>query len=404
MNKKSNQDNNIFKWATKELSQDAIVAWLLANPETDTAFVKSLLKKKCPENFTIDDIETQKNSIDVLVTIKVDGEKQAIIIEDKTSTFLHDNQMLRYIKTVADKRKYSKIYFVLFKTGIVYSWEREEFERQRDLIEKGNKMFSLEKLNDYYSKDKKLIISGSYNKKEIDFTNNISKIILSDIYTLENFNEFLNENNIDNAILGLIKSYYKENDTDKSNDKETKEKIYDMICAILENLKNKDREYTVRTIIPKGGGKRDYDICIHCDDYIKYKEDNFNLIKPDKKSENYLILPFVRFVKKDDESLKIEFSINYNIISDLKKLHGYQPYLEMKKTFSGLDWYESAQDDLRKKYKEDPKLVKRNKENQLKFITWTVDINNSIDKTVVEENVKSLIKYADEIRNYLDQE
>ena len=109
MNKKSNQDNNIFKWATKELSQDAIVAWLLANPETDTAFVKSLLKKKCPENFTIDDIETQKNSIDVLVTIKVDGEKQAIIIEDKTSTFLHDNQMLRYIKTVADKRKYSKI-------------------------------------------------------------------------------------------------------------------------------------------------------------------------------------------------------------------------------------------------------------------------------------------------------
>ena len=337
MNKKSNQDNNIFKWATKELSQDAIVAWLLANPETNTAFVKSLLKKKCPENFTIDDIETQKNSIDVLVTIKVDGKKQAIIIEDKTNTFLHDNQMLRYIKTVTDKRKYSKIYFVLFKTGIVYSWESDEFDRQRRLIENENKMFSLEKLNDYYSKDKKLIISGSYNKKEIDFTNNISKIILSDIYTLENFNEFLNENNIDNAIFDLIKSYYKENDTDKSNDKKTKEKIYKMICAILKNLKNEDREYTVRTIIPKGGGKRDYDICIHCDDYIKYKEDNFNLIKPVKKSENYLILPFVRFVKKDDESLKIEFSINYNIISDLKKLHGYQPYLEMKKTFSGLE-------------------------------------------------------------------
>ena len=401
MNKKSNQDNNIFKWATKELSQDAIVAWLLANPETDTAFVKSLLKKKCPENFTIDDIETQKNSIDILVTIKVDGKKQAIIIKDKTNTFLHDNQMLRYIKTVTDKRKYSKIYFVLFKTGIVYSWESDEFDRQRRLIENENKMFSLEKLNDYYSKDKKLIISGSYNKKEIDFTNNISKIILSDIYTLENFNEFLNENNIDNAIFDLIKSYYKENDTDKSGDKNTKEKIYNMIC---DSLKNENRKYTVRTIIPKGGGKRDYDICIHCDDYIKYKEDNFNLIKPVKKSENYLILPFVRFVKKDDESLKIEFSINYNILSDLKKLHGYQPYLEMKKTFSGLDWYESAQDDLRKKYKEDPKLVKRNKENQLKFITWMVDINNSIDKTVVEENVKSLIKYADEIRNYLDQE
>lgn len=396
MNKKSNQDNNIFKWATKELSQDAIVAWLLANHETGTVFVKSLLKKKCPENFTIEDIETQKNSIDVLVTIKVDGEQQAIIIEDKTNTFLHDNQMLRYIKTVTDKRKYSKIYFVLFKTGIVYRWESDEFERQRGLIEKENEMFSLEDLNDYYSKDKKLIISGSYNKKEIDFTNNNSKIILSDIYTLEDFKKFLKENNTDNAIFDLIKSYYKENDTDKSNDKKTKEEIYKMICDILGK---EDREYAVRTIIPKGGGKRDYDICIHCDDYIKYKKDNFNLIKPDKKSENYLILPFVRFVKKDDESLKIEFSINYNIISDLKKLHGYQPYLEMKKTFSGLDWYEKAQVGLRKKYKEDPKLVKSNKENQLKFITWTVDINDSIEK-----NVKSLIKYADEIRNYLDQE
>lgn len=250
MNKKSNQDNNIFKWATKELSQDAIVAWLLANSETGTAFVKSLLKGKCPENFTIEDIETQKNSIDVLVTIEVDGKKQAIIIEDKTNTFLHDNQMLRYIKTVADKTKYSKIYFVLFKTGIVYSWECEEFERQRDLIEKGNKMFSLEELNDYY-KDKKLIISGSYNKKEIDFTNNNSKIILSDIYTLEDFNEFLKENNTDNAILGLIKSYYKENDTDKSNDKEIKEKIYDMICAILENLKNKDENTLLEQLFQK---------------------------------------------------------------------------------------------------------------------------------------------------------
>lgn len=402
MNIKSNRDNNIFKWATKELSQDAIVAWLLANSKTGTAFVKSLLKKECPENFTIDDIETQKNSIDVLVTIKVDGKKQAIIIEDKTSTFLHDNQMLRYIKTVTDKRKYSKIYFVLFKTGIVYRWEREDFNRQSKLIEEKNKMFSLEDLNDYYSKDKKLIISGSYNKK-IDFTNNNSKIILADIYTLKDFKDFLKDNNIDDAIFGLIKNYYIENDTDKSDDKEVKEGIYNIIC---DSLKNKNREYAVRTIIPKGGGKRDYDICIHCDDYIKYKEDNFNLIKPVKKSENYLILPFVRFVKKDDESLKIEFSINYNIISDLKKLHGYQPYLEMKKTFSGLDWYERAQKGLRQMYedKEDPKLVKRNKENQLKFITWTVDINNSIDKTVIEENVKSLIKYADDIRNYLDQE
>lgn len=400
MNKKSNQDNNIFKWATKELSQDAIVAWLLANSETNTAFVKSLLKKKCPENFKIKDIETQKNSIDVLVTIEVDKEIQAIIIEDKTNTFLHDNQMLRYIKTVTDKGKYSKIYFVLFKTGIVYSWEREEYTRQSELIENENKKFLSEELNDYY-KDTKLIISGSYNKKEIDFTNNNSKIILSDIYTLENFNEFLKENNTDNAIFGLIKSYYKENDTDKSGDKNTKEKIYNMIC---NSLKNENRKYTVRTIIPKGGGKRDYDICIHCDDYIKYKEDNFNLIKPVKKSENYLILPFVRFVKKGDESLKIEFSINYNIISDLKKLHGYQPYLEMKKTFSGLDWYEKAQRGLRQKYKEDPKSVKSNKENQLKFITWTVDINDSIDEKVVKENVKSLIKYADEIRNYLDQE
>lgn len=177
MNITSNENNNIFKWATKELSQDAIVAWLLADKTTGKLFVQSLLGKNCPDKFKIIDIETQKKSIDILVTIKVDDSYRAIIIEDKTNSFLHDNQILRYIETVSaleyKGEKYQTIYYVLFKTGTVYEWEEKEYKRQRDLIEKiksnKNKKITIDEINDYY-RGTKIIISGTYNNAEINLT------------------------------------------------------------------------------------------------------------------------------------------------------------------------------------------------------------------------------------------
>ena len=118
---------NLFKFATSELSQDAFILWLLewANPncatedkalhETAQEFVRLLLNNK---DLTIKSVNTtrQKNHIDVFAIV---NEKYAIIIEDKTDTSEHNNQLERYEKWVIEQKEYSALetHIVYYKRG-----------------------------------------------------------------------------------------------------------------------------------------------------------------------------------------------------------------------------------------------------------------------------------------------
>ena len=118
---------NLFKFATSELSQDAFILWLLewANPkyaaedkalhETAQEFVRLLLNNK---DLTIKSVNTtrQKNHIDVFAIV---NEKYAIIIEDKTDTSEHNNQLERYEKWVTEQKEYSALetHIVYYKRG-----------------------------------------------------------------------------------------------------------------------------------------------------------------------------------------------------------------------------------------------------------------------------------------------
>ncbi len=124
-------ENNIFKFATKELSQDAFLAWLInwlnikENNENKAIrkcannFLKKILennekwKNLLEENeIDIQGIEVQFFSIDVLILLKnkKNDEYLAIIIEDKVNTSEHDAQ-IEYYKynlygNLDKKRKY----------------------------------------------------------------------------------------------------------------------------------------------------------------------------------------------------------------------------------------------------------------------------------------------------------
>ncbi len=97
--------NNLFDFATSELSQDAFICWLLnfANKEhlnEDiylTECAKKLLQKMVPEEteHIVTDIKKQYNNIDVLVEV---NDKYSIIIEDKTFSNVHDDQINEYEK------------------------------------------------------------------------------------------------------------------------------------------------------------------------------------------------------------------------------------------------------------------------------------------------------------------
>ncbi|MGL5276641.1 PD-(D/E)XK nuclease family protein [Myroides sp.] len=119
---------NIFDYATKELSQDAFLCWILsfAKPEYKRDYKNlHLLALDCfnqllgfKEPITTLVIKTQVKSIDIW--IEING-SHLIIIEDKTFSTLGNDQLERYYK-VAEKEiqklGFKSLNCVYFKSGI----------------------------------------------------------------------------------------------------------------------------------------------------------------------------------------------------------------------------------------------------------------------------------------------
>ena len=136
---------NLFDYASKELSQDAMICWLIAwsqiEPEDKCeralqnlgcAFVNALLGKhgvalrgdiRCPECTANLEIYQQDQSIDVLARIKDESATHVLLIEDKTDTHDHGGQLGRYYDAVTSGKTYlgevseAEISPIYLKTG-----------------------------------------------------------------------------------------------------------------------------------------------------------------------------------------------------------------------------------------------------------------------------------------------
>ncbi len=141
---------NIFDYATKELSQDAMICWLIAwaGQEVDDSdeeskalrdcgrrFVKALLKKRKPD-LTLPEIDKveirqQDNSIDVLARI---NRKYVLLIEDKTTSGDHSDQLRRYYEAVRGGKTALKgvaeenLHPIYLKTGNQSGRKNQEIE------------------------------------------------------------------------------------------------------------------------------------------------------------------------------------------------------------------------------------------------------------------------------------
>ena len=132
--------NNIFSFATKELSQDAVICWLLnwiKYPESELYNLAidmfDLLGVKDIEKNQDISIKQQVNKADIVVTLH--GQKQILIIEDKVYSTEHGNQIEEYRKFFDDlnnQRDYLdnksndlySIKTVYFKTGFFYDEDK----------------------------------------------------------------------------------------------------------------------------------------------------------------------------------------------------------------------------------------------------------------------------------------
>lgn len=123
---------NIFEIATKELNQDAFITWLLQFADSKCKATDELLNE-CGKSFVYQLIRKQQPTFDQPI-LKVNAgrqwenidvwaeinDKYLIIIEDKTYTSHHSNQLTRY-KTTAEewciKNNYEKPICIYLKTG-----------------------------------------------------------------------------------------------------------------------------------------------------------------------------------------------------------------------------------------------------------------------------------------------
>ena len=119
---------NIFSFATSELSQDALLAWLIewASPkyrqsdskmhEVAIDFLKMLIGKD--DSFKVNHIEVGRQWENIDVWVKI-NEDIFLAIEDKTNTSIHDDQLQRYkdstIREYEGRR--SELHYVYVKTG-----------------------------------------------------------------------------------------------------------------------------------------------------------------------------------------------------------------------------------------------------------------------------------------------
>lgn len=144
MTDSTKKSNNLFDFATSELSQDAFFCWslnwLAVKEDTEDPYYKYgkgmldlFLGEHKKDIYKEVEVLKQFNRIDVLVLFKDNQDNQyALIIEDKTNTSEHNEQIEKYKNQLNDalskdeKIGYknlpgAQIYTAYVKTGIMYS-------------------------------------------------------------------------------------------------------------------------------------------------------------------------------------------------------------------------------------------------------------------------------------------
>lgn len=177
---------NIFDYATKEFTQDAMICWLLNCKETCLPFLNNFIFKDNDEIKGEIEFEygpsKQISKIDVYANIEYNGRYYPIIFENKANTTTHNDQIERYcnmvynwFKNEKNEPKLEKIFLVYFKTGYMFDKEKELVEEEFHKIKNKEKFCQ-----------KPIFISAEDMKKFISQYKNHYKILEDYYLYLEN--------------------------------------------------------------------------------------------------------------------------------------------------------------------------------------------------------------------------
>lgn len=361
---------NIFDYAKKELSQDAVITCILKEKDENAEkLIRLMLGADCPAKFEIKEVKNQVSKIDVLVTIEVEDEKgskhlEAIIIEDKTNTFLHDDQLKKYVDAIANRKTINNIYFVLFKTGDYYFWERD-----------------------------------MYNEMQFEYNPTHTKPIVYKECLLKDFSGFLKETSFEYK---WIEDYRRHIE---------KPKKLTWCTDLMKNSKDFVGEITDGKWVggsknykfgkASGNGDKGYELWLQgvCGPYIPGKPN------PTVK-ECYYLLPIVCLPTKDNNII-IKLNIHLNLSS--KSPHGYLPLTQCVKPIgkTEMDRYRELQKKVIDDYKGDVRLENftftdydKKTKDFLQICSYKTTCNIKVYKNVIDKiknELPALIDIVDEI-------
>lgn len=178
--------NNIFSYATSELSQDAFLCWLFSYAMKDAdnnpgikACAIDFLKQFVPELENEEEIwlsempVRQYKHIDILLTV---NDKYKVIIEDKTFTEEHDNQLIRYFDIVEKDYKGYIVKGVYYKIG---------FQSNTDTIEEAEyyyvDLYKILATIEKYKSETESEVFQSYYQYILQWKNNIEKYMTAPV-------------------------------------------------------------------------------------------------------------------------------------------------------------------------------------------------------------------------------
>ena len=145
---------NLFDHATKELSQDAMICWLLARAGTKRsevvrkpknsalrdigiAFVHSMVPALAPQNEFSIVVARQVKRIDILAVV---NRKHVLVIEDTIDSMESGSQLMRYKQAIASKDVFDtfgrfdagdeNVHFFYIKTGNLSRVEEHHVQAQ----------------------------------------------------------------------------------------------------------------------------------------------------------------------------------------------------------------------------------------------------------------------------------
>lgn len=405
--------NNIFEWAKKELSQDAVIAWLLNEKDQySKLFINELLSRDIngrkissytPIAITsIDGVWAQghlmgdeessspaPNKIDVFASFMVGDEKHALIIEDKVYSGMHSHQLIKYISGLLNNKKkntYDYVHFCMVKTGPYYFWQRDYYQREIVII--NDFPVKLTTLDEPSTKKRDEL------KTDVEIIQNYKNNSLIDYHSflLQDYATFFQQIKTSKPVPWLPEySYYLVKLKQKNNH------------SWMEDLNNNSILFFSRIIpsqyadligscdiaLPDGGGKRKYEFKI-------YGIHGKNLNKTAAPKERYVLLIYTSLQEE-----MVHLCMNLHLFTDENSIDGYSSEPECKPKA-----LKHKAIDIIKQYNNDVFEINTKSNAELKLITpKEINIlnNGSLDWSEYKQYLSHLLMIANKIKNEFDK-